>query len=153
MASFKASWHAGCCARRPKSNPPTFLSGFTADGYCSEGIGYWSYGFGHYVLIAETVAAATGNRLRLLQGAKLERVNAFPEGMELLARVYPAFSDNATTVQPANWVAPLARRGLDGGTAPARAKLSEAAGAAGSSTSPMFQRAVGSLPLIVMAKS
>ncbi|MBM3855711.1 MAG: hypothetical protein FJ399_21585, partial [Verrucomicrobia bacterium] len=95
-------------------------SGFTDDGYCSEGIGYWSYGFGHQVLLAETVAAATGGRLRLLQGAKLERVNAFPTGMEITTRVYPAFSDNAPTVQPAVWVAPLARRALDGGTAPAR---------------------------------
>lgn len=103
-----------------EANLPTFVSGFTDDGYCSEGIGYWSYGFGHYALLAETVAAATSGRLRLLQGAKLERVNAFPAGMEILARVYPAFSDNATSVQPAAWVAPLARRGLDGGGAPAR---------------------------------
>lgn len=103
-----------------EANLPTFVSGFTADGYCSEGIGYWSYGFGHFVLIAETLATATGGQLRLLQGAKLERVNAYPEGMEIIGRVYPAFSDNATTVQPANWVAPLARRGLAGGTTPAR---------------------------------
>ncbi|MDR1142332.1 MAG: hypothetical protein LBL62_11615, partial [Planctomycetaceae bacterium] len=24
-----------------------FFSGFTPDGYCSEGVGYWNYGFGH----------------------------------------------------------------------------------------------------------
>jgi hypothetical protein len=103
-----------------EANLPYFVSGFTDDGYCSEGIGYWSYGFGHHVLLAETVAMATGNRLRLLQGAKLERVNAFPAGMEITSRVYPAFSDNAPNVQPALWVAPLARRALDGGAAPAR---------------------------------
>jgi hypothetical protein len=32
-----------------------FLRGFTPDGYCSEGLGYWNYGFGHYVLLAETI--------------------------------------------------------------------------------------------------
>ena len=24
-----------------------FLKGLTPDGYCSEGVGYWNYGFGH----------------------------------------------------------------------------------------------------------
>ena len=103
-----------------EANLPTFVSGFTADGYCSEGIGYWSYGFGHYVLLAETVAAATSGQVRLLQGARLQRVNEYPAGMEIISRVYPAFSDNATNVQPAAWVAPLARRGLEGGSEPAR---------------------------------
>lgn len=27
---------------------PNFLSGFTSDGYCTEGIGYWNYGFGFF---------------------------------------------------------------------------------------------------------
>ena len=103
-----------------EANLPYFVSGFTEDGYCTEGIGYWSYGFGHHVLLGETVSAATGGRLQLVKGAKLERVAAYPVGMAILPRVYPAFSDNSTTVQPANWVAPLARRLLDGGTAAAR---------------------------------
>ena len=103
-----------------EANLPYFVAGFTDDGYCSEGVGYWSYGFGHHMLLAEAASAATNGRLRLVQGPKLERIAAFPVGMAILPRVYPAFSDNATTVQPANWVAPLARRLLDGGTTPAR---------------------------------
>lgn len=103
-----------------EANLPYFVGGFTDDGYCSEGIGYWSYGFGHHALLAEAAFAGTGGALRLLQGEKLARVNAYPAGMEILPRLYPAFSDNATTVQPANWVAPLARRQLEGGGQPAR---------------------------------
>jgi hypothetical protein len=103
-----------------EANLPRFVSGFTGDGYCSEGIGYWSYGYGCYVLLAETVATVTSGRLRLLQGAKLERINAFPAGMEITSGIYPAFSDNRSDVQPSVWVAPLARRGLDGGDVPAR---------------------------------
>ncbi|MHC4503545.1 MAG: hypothetical protein ACYTFI_09590 [Planctomycetota bacterium] len=38
----------------------SFLKGFAADGYCTEGLGYWNYGFGHYVLLAEVVHQATG---------------------------------------------------------------------------------------------
>ena len=103
-----------------EANLPMFVSGFTGDGYCSEGIGYWSYGYGCYVLLAETVATVTSGRLRLLQGAKLERVNTFPAGMEITPGVYPAFSDNRSDIQPSVWVAPLARRGFDGGEVPAR---------------------------------
>ena len=43
-----------------------FLAGFTADGYCSEGLGYWNYGFGHYVLLGETVRQATSGGVDLL---------------------------------------------------------------------------------------
>lgn len=103
-----------------EANLPYFVGGFTEDGYCSEGIGYWSYGFGHHALLAEAAFTGTGGALRLLQGDKLARVNAYPAGMEILPRIYPAFSDNTTTVQPANWVAPLARRQLEGGVQPAR---------------------------------
>ncbi|MHC5033526.1 MAG: heparinase II/III domain-containing protein, partial [Planctomycetota bacterium] len=37
-----------------------FLKGFGPDGCCTEGVGYWNYGFGHYVLLAEAVCQATG---------------------------------------------------------------------------------------------
>ncbi|MFW6151353.1 MAG: hypothetical protein ACOC6C_00080, partial [Verrucomicrobiota bacterium] len=30
-----------------------FLQGFTSDGYCTEGIGYWNYGFGYFILLSE----------------------------------------------------------------------------------------------------
>ncbi len=103
-----------------EANLPYFIAGFTDDGYCTEGVGYWSYGFGHHVLLGEAVAAATAGRLRLVAGGKQERIAAYPVGMAVLPRVYPAFSDNSPAVQPAAWVAPLARRQLDGGTAPAR---------------------------------
>ena len=45
-------------AAMEKSNP-IFLNGFTPDGNCSEGIGYWNYGFGHFMTMGETVLNAT----------------------------------------------------------------------------------------------
>jgi type I restriction enzyme M protein len=47
-----------------------FLSGFTDDGYCSEGMGYWNYGFGHFVMLSETLVQATGGKLDLLANKK-----------------------------------------------------------------------------------
>ena len=42
-----------------------FLSGFTEDGYCSEGIGYWNYGYGCFVRLDSMLRGATGDRLNL----------------------------------------------------------------------------------------
>ena len=42
-----------------------FVNGFTDDGYCDEGPGYWIYGFGSFVALREITADATGNRVDL----------------------------------------------------------------------------------------
>ncbi len=70
-----------------------FLRGFTSDGYCSEGLGYWNYGFGHYVLLAETVHQATGGREDLLAAPGVETIARFGVRMEIVPGVYPAFAD------------------------------------------------------------
>ncbi len=101
-----------------EANLAVFLTGFTDDGLCSEGIGYWSYGFGHYALLGETLHTATAGRLQLLRGDKTRLITEFPTGLEILPRIFPAFSDNAVNVTASSWVAPLARRLLAGGTAP-----------------------------------
>ena len=51
-----------------------FLRGFTADGYCYEGLGYWNYGFGNYVLMAETVRQATGGTVNWLENPKVRTI-------------------------------------------------------------------------------
>ena len=42
-----------------------FYRGFTSDGYCSEGLGYWSYGFGHFLTMGEIVLASTNGKLNI----------------------------------------------------------------------------------------
>ena len=46
---------------------PYYLSGFSSDGYCSEGAAYWNYGFGHFLLMGLALRSA-------------------PEGIDLFAR-------------------------------------------------------------------
>jgi hypothetical protein len=70
-----------------------FLDGFTADGYCSEGLGYWNYGFGHFMLLAENVFQATGGKLDLWKRPKTEAMAQFARRLEILPGVYPAFAD------------------------------------------------------------
>ena len=91
-----------------------FLHGFTADGYCSEGVGYWTYGMGHYVLLADAVGRATHWQLNLLTPEIVEKALSFPERLEIVPGLYPAFSDNLPNIRPGSWVIPLAARHLAG---------------------------------------
>ncbi len=88
-----------------------FLRGFTPDGYCSEGLGYWNYGFGHYVLLAETLYQITSGRLDLYSEAKVREIARFGPRMEILPGIYPAFADCSTSARPdSRMMAFLSRR-------------------------------------------
>lgn len=96
------------------ANMDVFLSGFGRDGYCSEGVGYWNYGFGHFAVLAETLLAQTGGKLDLYRKPAVRRIAAAPSLLEIADGVYPAFADCALNARPdANLVA-LLRRRLEG---------------------------------------
>ncbi|MHC4179866.1 MAG: hypothetical protein ACYSWU_20360, partial [Planctomycetota bacterium] len=94
-----------------------FLRGFTPDGYCSEGVGYWNYGFGHYVMLAETLRQATGGKLDMFQPPAIEQIALFGHRMEIGSSIYPAFADCSVGTRPSvSLMAFLSRRfrlGLD----------------------------------------
>ncbi|MGA2060341.1 MAG: hypothetical protein ABSG67_07645, partial [Thermoguttaceae bacterium] len=77
-----------------------FIEGFTPDGYCSEGVGYWNYGFGHFVMLAETIKQATGGKVDLLAPKRIRPIALYARRMEILPGVYPAFSDSPVGVKP-----------------------------------------------------
>jgi hypothetical protein len=79
---------------------PNFLGGFTPDGYCSEGVGYWNYGFGHYVLLAEMVHQATGGKLDMMADERVRTIASYGRRIEILPGVCPAFADCAIRSQP-----------------------------------------------------
>ncbi len=79
-----------------------FLKGFTNDGYCSEGLGYWNYGFGYYIMLSETIHQATGGKVDLLQYPKVKQVAIFGSNIEILNGVYPAFADCSVRAQPSS---------------------------------------------------
>jgi len=70
-----------------------FLRGFTSDGYCSEGVLYWNYGFGRFVLMAETILQATGGKIDLLAEPRVRTIALFGPRMEIGHGLYPAFAD------------------------------------------------------------
>jgi hypothetical protein len=87
-----------------------YLKGFTADGYCSEGVGYWNYGYGHFAVVSETLAAATGGRVRPLTGDHALRIAAYPAGLQILPGIFPAFADMDVKERPSSWFGALAVR-------------------------------------------
>jgi hypothetical protein len=79
-----------------------FLEGFTDDGYCSEGLGYWNYGFGHYILLSEMIYQATGGKIDLLDNDKVKRAAMFGSQIEIINGVYPAFADCSIRAKPSS---------------------------------------------------
>ena len=77
-----------------------FLKGFTADGYCSEGLGYWNYGFGYYIMLSETIYQTTKGKVDLLGDPRVKQIATFGSNIEILNGVYPAFADCSVRAQP-----------------------------------------------------
>jgi hypothetical protein len=77
-----------------------FLAGFGPEGYCSEGLGYWNYGYGHFVLLAETVLQATGGRLNLFDLPTATRAGRFGWEIQMAPGLSPAFADCSITARP-----------------------------------------------------
>jgi len=79
-----------------------FLEGFTDDGYCSEGLGYWNYGFGYYVMLSEMIYQATGGRVDLLANDKAKQAAKFGAEIEIANGIYPAFADCSIRARPSS---------------------------------------------------
>ncbi len=77
-----------------------FLEGFTPDGYCSEGLSYWNYGFGHFVLLAETLYQATEGKVDWFDNPQVKQIAQFGRRLEILPGIYPAFADCGVNARP-----------------------------------------------------
>lgn len=76
------------------------LQGFGDDGYCGEGIVYFSYGFGHYILLRESIWQATGGKVDLFKDPKVQKIARYPANIEVINEVYPAISDCKEGAKP-----------------------------------------------------
>ena len=72
---------------------PYALKGYTDDGYCSEGMGYWNYGYGHHLSLGLAVRAATGGKVNLFADPKNRAVMMYPYGYQLMDWKSPHFAD------------------------------------------------------------
>ena len=77
-----------------------FLGGFTADGYCSEGVAYWNYGYGCFVRLGHMLHGATGGNLDLFALPAARSAGTFARRIEITPGVYPAFADCSIGATP-----------------------------------------------------
>jgi hypothetical protein len=70
-----------------------YLASFTADGYCTEGGGYWNFGFGHYALLREEILHATGGRIDLFSDPSVIPSVLYAQRFRIGASVVPPFAD------------------------------------------------------------
>lgn len=82
------------------ANSRDYLSGFTTDGYCSEGPGYWGYGFGHFVALADLLERESGGRIKLREFPNVSAAATYPDRISLDGERFPAFADSKTTGGP-----------------------------------------------------
>lgn len=79
-----------------------FLKGFTDDGYCSEGLGYWNYGYGYYAMLSELIHQATGGKVDILDNERARAAGRFGAAIEINNGIYPAFADCSVRAKPSS---------------------------------------------------
>lgn len=83
-----------------------YLAGFGSDGYCSEGIAYWNYGFSNYLYLASALYLASGQQLNLMRRPAAIQAAMFPEHIRINKNIFPAFADSDLNVRiPVNVIA------------------------------------------------
>ncbi len=70
-----------------------FFKGFTPDGYCSEGMGYWNYGFGRFLMLSESVRQATGGKLDFFALPESRYPALYSVRSHVMNGLYPSIAD------------------------------------------------------------
>jgi hypothetical protein len=78
--------------------------GLGKEGFYNEGLSYWNYGFGNYVVIAETVRAATGYSIDWLHDPIPKKAALYGVRTEVQNGLYPTFADSQMESAPGSWV-------------------------------------------------
>lgn len=81
---------------------PYALRGYTADGYCSEGMGYWNYGYGHHLQMGLSVRAATGGKLDFFADPKCREIMKYAYGFQVQDGRSPHFADGGGNAGASN---------------------------------------------------
>jgi len=72
---------------------PIYLGGFTPDGYCSEGMGYWNYGYGHHLKMGRLLRNISDGKIDIFTYPIQRAISAYPRSYTLRDGISPAFAD------------------------------------------------------------
>jgi hypothetical protein len=103
------------------------LRGFTPDGYCAEGVGYWNYGFGHNILMIETLRRATGGKVDLLDDDAAVAPALFCLRAEIFSGIFPTIADCTPGSKPSAALKSYVQRrlGMAAGKAPVTSTMGD----------------------------
>lgn len=73
-----------------------YEKGFAEDGYDTEGLSYWNYGFSHFIELRQNLMRATGGKIDLLSGEKMQKVALFGLQFPMLPNNSAAYGDAGT---------------------------------------------------------
>ncbi|MBP1969254.1 hypothetical protein J2Z83_001358 [Virgibacillus natechei] len=74
-----------------------YLDGFTHDGTCLEGYGYWQYGFGYYVYFSDLLKKRTDGNINTFDLEKVHQIALFQQKIFLNKERVVNFSDASPT--------------------------------------------------------
>ena len=81
-----------------------YLKGYTKDGYCSEGLGYWNYGMSNYLLLREHLWQATRGQVDLFRDERVREVALYGVRMEVCGGVFPVIADCRPDSRPSEQI-------------------------------------------------
>ena len=76
-----------------------YLSGFNDDGCCLEGYGYWSYGFGYYLIYAMAMKDYSGGKINLFDNEKVKQIAMYPARIRMGKTKAVSFSDGGNNFE------------------------------------------------------
>ena len=77
-----------------------FISGFSDEGICFEGVGYWSFGFGAFLDFAKTVKTFTDGEVDFFAIPKVKDMSLFYQRMFLSGHAVANFADGEMYLVP-----------------------------------------------------
>ena len=99
------------------------MKGYADDGYCSEGVGYYNYGFAAYLLLREEVCRATQGQIDFFRLPKFVHLAQYGKNIQILNGVCPAYSDCRIGMTPASFVTDYCARALGLEASPVRYRV------------------------------
>lgn len=89
-----------------------YINGFMNDGYCVEGLGYFSYGFEYFLLLRESLYINSAGAIDLFENAKVQKIIDFPLKSEIMNGIYPSIADCRVNTRPSEWILAYCRKNL-----------------------------------------
>ena len=81
-----------------------YLQGFEEDGCCTEGYGYWNYGFSFFCVFAKMISDYTDGKINYFENEKVHKIAMFQQNILLNGAECLSFSDGGLTFEPYAWL-------------------------------------------------